>query len=95
MCPTAVDLPSGEQRDLAFYLYETWTARKYFAAHTRAQRMQITADIMTRDSQASSGYWEIVRDALADLVRIMLRRCHDQENYPMLYEHARNLRGEV
>ena len=95
MCPTAVDLPSGEQRDLAFYLYETWTARKYFAAHTRAQRMQITADIMTRDSQASSGYWEIVRDALADLVRIMLRRCHDKENYPMLYEHARNLRGEV
>ena len=85
----------GEQRDLPFFLYEVWTARKYFAAHTRAQRMQVTADIMVRDSQSSSGYWEIVRDALADLVRIMLERCYDEANHPMLYKHVRTLRGEV
>ena len=57
--------------------------------------MDITADIMMRDSQASAGYWEIVRDALADLVRIMLVRSYDEENYPELYNHCRNLRGEI
>jgi len=57
--------------------------------------MGLTADVVARDSQASSGYWEIVRDALADLVRIMLVRCYDQEHHPQLYNHCRNLRGEV
>ena len=42
---------------------------KYLAAHTRAQRFGITADILTRDSQGSAGYWEIVQDSLADLDR--------------------------
>jgi len=50
---------------------------------------------MARDSQSSAGYWEIVRDALADLVRIMIERCYDEQNYPMLYKHVRGLRGEV
>ena len=50
---------------------------------------------MTRDSQATSGYWEVVADSLADLVRIMLVRCFDQEGHPLLYQHCRNLRGEV
>ena len=54
--------------------------------------MGVTADVMARDSQASSGYWEIVRDALADLVRIMLTRCYDMDNYPTLCEHVRGLR---
>ena len=47
----------------------------YFSAHTRAQRMGITGDVMARDSQVSAGYWEIVQDSSADLVRIMLGRC--------------------
>ena len=46
----------GEQRDLSFFLHEKMMAQKFFAAHTRAQRMGVTADVMARDSQASSGY---------------------------------------
>ena len=70
-------------------------ACKFFAAHTRAQKMNVTADVMARDSQASTGYWEIVRDALADLVRIMMFRCYDEENHKELYDHVRGLRGQV
>ena len=57
--------------------------------------MGVTADVMARDSQTSTGYWEIFQDALADLVRIMLVRCYDEKNYPQLYEHVRNLRGQA
>ena len=64
-------------------------------AHVRAKAMNVTADVMTRDSQTSTGYWEIVQDSLADLCRIMLKRCYDQENYPVLFNHCRNLRGQV
>ena len=85
----------GEQRDLSFFLYEKLLACKYFHAQVRARQLGITADILTRDSQASAGYWDIVQDALADLVRIMLVRCFDEENYPQLYSHCRNLRGQV
>jgi hypothetical protein len=85
----------AEQRDLAFFLYEKQMAMKYFAAHSRAQRMGVTADVMTRDSQSSTGYWEIVRDALADLVRIMLLRCYDEANHKQLFDHVRGLRGQV
>ena len=60
-----------------------------------AKRMGITTDIPARDSQASTGYWEIVQDALADLVRIMLLRCYDQQHYPQLYQNCRTLRGDV
>ena len=74
----------GEQRDLPFFLYEKHLANKFFNAHNRAKRMGVTGDVMTRDSQASSGYWDIVQDSLADLVRIMLVRCYDEENYPLL-----------
>ena len=84
-----------EQQDLAFFLYEREQASKFFAAQHMANRMGITADVLTRDSQASAGYWEIVQDALADLVRIMLLRCYDEQHYPQLYRHCRNLRGEV
>ena len=52
-------------------------------------------DVMARDSQASAGYWEIVQDALADVVRVMLSRCFDAEKYPQLAAHCRNLRGEL
>ena len=48
-----------------------------------------------RDSQASTGYWEIVQDACADLTRVMLLRCHDQENHKELYEYCRGLRGQI
>ena len=65
----------AEQRDLSFFLYEQEQASKFFAAQHMGQRMGVTADVLTRDSQASQGYWEIVQDALADLVRIMLLRC--------------------
>ena len=85
----------AEQSPLAFFLYEKQLANKYFAAHTRAQQRNLTADVMTRDSQSSAGYWEIVRDALADLVRIMLVRCFDQVNHRDLYNHVRGLRGQV
>ena len=85
----------GEQRDLAFFLYEREQASKFFAAQHMAKRMGITADVLTRDSQASTGYWEIVQDALADLVRIMLLRCYDQQHCPQLYHHCRKLRGQV
>ena len=85
----------SEQRDLPFFLYEKHLAMKYFSAQTRAKQLGVTGDVMARDSQASSGYWEIVRDALADLVRIMLVRCYDEVGYPKLYQHCRNLRGQV
>ena len=85
----------GEHRDLPFFLYEKHLAHKYFAAQSLGQRKGVTADVLARDSQTSSGYWEIVQDALADLVRIMLVRCYDEQNYPQLYEHVRNLRGQV
>ena len=74
----------GEQRVLLFFLCEKLLANKYFNAQCRAKRTGLTADIMTRDSQTSSGYWEIVQDTLAVLVRIMLVRCYDQNNYPEL-----------
>jgi hypothetical protein len=61
----------------------------------RAKRMGVTGDVMTRDSQASTGYWETVQDGLADMVRIMMTRCYDEKNYPELYNHCRNLKGEV
>ena len=57
--------------------------------------MNVTADVIMRDSQASSGYWDQVSDALADLVRVMLGRCFDEKGYPELVKHCRNLRGEV
>ena len=85
----------GEQRDLPFFLYEKQLAQKFFAAHVRAKRMGVTGDVMARDSQSSAGYWEIVQDALADLVRIMMVRCYDEENFPQLYRHVRDLRGQV
>ena len=83
----------GEQRDLPFFLYERHMARKFFAAHVRGQSMGVTGDVMTRDSQASGGYWESTQDALADLVRIMLQRCYDKENYPELYNGVRGVSG--
>ena len=57
---------------MAFFLYEKQLAQKFFAAHVRAKRMGVTGDVMARDSQSSAGYWEIVKDALADLVRVMM-----------------------
>ena len=83
----------GESHHLAFFLYEKQLAMKYFAAHTRAQKFGITADILTRDSQGSAGYWEIVQDSLADLVRIQLSRCYDKDAHPDLYHYVRGLRG--
>ena len=85
----------GEQRDLPFFLCERHLANMYFNAQVRAKRMGVTADVMVRHSQASSGYWEIVQDALADLVRIMMLRCYDEKNFPELYNHVRGLRGQV
>ena len=63
-------------------------ANRYFAAQVRAQQLGVTADIMTRDSQGSTGYWEIVQDACADFTRVMLLRCHDAENHKELYEYC-------
>ena len=85
----------AEKKDLIFFLYERYLAAKFFHAQVRAQRMGVTADVMARDSQASSGFWDIVQDALADLVRVQLCRCFDTVNYPELAAHCRNLRGEL
>ena len=85
----------GEQRDLPFFLYEKHLANKYFVAQVRAKTHGVTGDVMTRDSQTSAGYWDIVQDSLADLVRIMLVRCYDEQGYPELFNHCRNLRGQV
>ena len=68
---------------------------KYFYAQDEGKKRGITGDVLTRDSQTSVGYWEITQDALSDLVRVMLSRCFDSENYPELYNHCRNLRGQV
>ena len=84
----------GEQVNLPFFLYEKFLANKYFCAHVRAKSMGVTADVMARDSQASAGYWEIVQDGLADLVRIQLDRCCDPA-HDELYNHCSNLRGET
>ena len=84
-----------ERTLILVFLYEKFIATEFFAAHVRAQRMGITADIMTRTSQLSSGYCEIVQDSLADLVRIMLDRCYDEVHYPHLYQYCRDLRGRV
>ena len=67
----------------------------YFVAQTRAKQLGITGDILVRWSQSSTGFWDIVQDSLADLVRIMLVRCFDEENHPQLYSHTRNLRGQL
>ena len=85
----------AEQRDLPFFLYEKHMAMKYFAAQTRAKTMGLTGDVLARDSQSSIGYWEIVQDSLADLVRIMAHRCYDEHGYPQLYNYCRGLRGAV
>ena len=37
----------------------------------RARQFGITADVMTRTSHASAGYWDIVQDALADLQLVL------------------------
>ena len=85
----------AEQRDLPFFLYEKNNAGKFFSAHVRAKRMGVAADVLTRDSQTSTGYWEVQKDASSDVVRIMLDRCFDEDQYPLLYKHCRNLRGEL
>ena len=43
----------AEHRDLAFFVYEQWVATKFSHAQARAQRLGVTADVLTRDSQAS------------------------------------------
>ena len=85
----------GEHRDLSFFLCENHLAMKYFYAQEQGKKLGLTGDVLTRDSQTSAGYWAIVQDSIADLARIMLSRCFDTENYPDLYNHCRNLRGQV
>ena len=36
-----------------------------------------------------------IQDALGDLVRIMLMRCYDEVNHPVLYNACQDLRGQV
>lgn len=85
----------GEARDLTYLLYERHLAQMFFSAHVRGQRYGVTADVMSRHSQASTGYWETVQDALADLVRIMAGRCFDEKKYPKLYHQCRGLRRKA
>ncbi len=84
----------SERADLSFFLYERSLAAKYFAARVLAKQRGLTADVLARDSQTSTGYWENVQHAVADVVRVQLARCHDEENYTELYNNTKNLRGE-
>ena len=61
----------AESYDLVFFMYERFVAQKFFYAHKRANDFDLTADIMVRHSSMTTGYWEIVQDALADVVRSM------------------------
>ena len=54
---------------MAFFVYEVYLSQKYFAAHTRAKQYGVAADVMARSSQVSAGYYEVVRDAQADVCR--------------------------
>jgi len=48
----------AEDQNLSFFLYEKYLACKYFAAITRAKQMNLTGDVLARDSQCSTGYPE-------------------------------------
>ena len=47
-----------------------------------------------RTSQTSTGYWDIVRDSLSDLVRVQMWKCHDQQGHKELYDHCRDAAGD-
>ena len=85
----------SETADLVFFLYEVFLAQKYFAAHTRAKQYGVTADVMARSSQVSSGYYEVIRDGQADVCRVMLDRCFDPAWDPELYQVCRGMKEEV
>ena len=68
----------SEHTDLAFFLYERSLANKFYNAHLIARERNLTADVLMRHSQVSTGYWEVVQDTGADVVRVMMLRCHDK-----------------
>ena len=85
----------AETHGLVFLIYEKMLANRYYQAHKKAEQEGLPAHVYTRSKQDTTAYWDHVQDALADLVRIMLQRCFDEKEYPELYKHCRNLRGEV
>ena len=68
----------AEHTDLAFFLYERSLANKFHNAHLIARERNLTADVPMRHSQVSTGYWDVVQDTGADVVRVMMLRCHDK-----------------
>ena len=68
---------------------ERHLANKLYNAHLLARERSITADVLMRHSQVSTGYWDVVQDTGADVVRVMMLRCHDKENFPHLYQRVR------
>ena len=68
----------AEHSDLAFFLYERSLANKFYNAHLLARERNLTADVLMRHSQVSTGYWDVVQDTGADVVRVMMARCHDK-----------------
>ena len=68
----------AEHSDLAFFLYERSLANKFYNAHVIARERILAADGLMRHSQVSTGYWDVVQDTGADVVRVMMLRCHDK-----------------
>ena len=68
----------AEHADLASFLYERSLANKFYNAHLLAHERNLTADVLMRHSQVSTGYWDVVQDTGADVVRAMVARCHDK-----------------
>ena len=64
----------AECHELVFFMYERFITQKFFSAHVRAKHYGVTADIMVRTTSLSTGFWEIVQDSLADLVRVMSQK---------------------
>ena len=52
--------------DLIFFLYERSLANKFYNAHVIAKERNLTADVLMRSSQVSTGFWDVVQDTGAN-----------------------------
>ena len=52
--------------DLSFFVYERSLANKFYNAHVIAKERNLTADVLMRHSQVSTGYWDVVQDTGAN-----------------------------
>ena len=52
--------------DLIFFLYERSLANKFYNAHVIVKERNLTADVLMRSSQVSTGFWDVVQDTGAN-----------------------------